>query len=153
MIKGLSMAAGKPVLPVSSLEVLAYNLPYVPYTVCPLIDARKKEMYAAFFQWNEKEERFDRLTEDGLYTPQQLAEFIHSKPALGDRILFSGDGAAIHGGTIRSSLGGRAVLLPPWSAIPSGVVVAVLGYRGFRERRECPADDLVPAYIQDFPRI
>ncbi len=55
-IKGLALATRKPVMGVSTLEALAFSFPYCPYLICPLIDARQKEVFCAFFQVNSRGE-------------------------------------------------------------------------------------------------
>ena len=47
--KGLAMAAGLPLIGVSSLDGLAAQLPYAEHLICSVLDARKKEVYAASF--------------------------------------------------------------------------------------------------------
>ncbi len=48
-VKGLALAAGKPVAGFSSLAMLAMNLPWAAYPVCPMFDAKKKEIYTAVY--------------------------------------------------------------------------------------------------------
>src|SRR4030066_1396429 len=50
-VKGLSYATGKPIVSVPTLEALARNFPFCRYPVCTMLDARKKEVYAALFEW------------------------------------------------------------------------------------------------------
>ena len=52
IVKGLAWALGKPVLPVSSLKALAYNLKDSTSLICPVIDARKDEVYAALYRFD-----------------------------------------------------------------------------------------------------
>ena len=47
--KGLSLASAKPLIGISTLDVLAHNLAYTNGLVCPLLDARKQEVYTAFY--------------------------------------------------------------------------------------------------------
>src|SRR5512142_2291842 len=49
-VKGLAYGTRKPVAGVSTLDVLADNLPYCKYQVCPVLDARKKMVYAAIYK-------------------------------------------------------------------------------------------------------
>ena len=49
--KGLSLAAGCPLLGISSLQCLAMQLPFTSLPVCVMLDARKQEVYAALFDW------------------------------------------------------------------------------------------------------
>ena len=47
--KGLSYALGIPIIGISTLELMANNVPFAPFRICPLIDARRGEVFAAFF--------------------------------------------------------------------------------------------------------
>ena len=47
--KGLAMATGKQVAGFSSLAMLAMNLPWAVYPVCPMFDARKNEIYCGLY--------------------------------------------------------------------------------------------------------
>ena len=51
LVKGLAFAAGKPVVPISSLELLAMNARKSPVPVCTMFDARKGEVYTATFSF------------------------------------------------------------------------------------------------------
>ena len=55
-VKGLALAAGKPIVGVSTLEALVMNLNFSPRLICPLLDARKNQVYAGLY----------RIGEDGL---------------------------------------------------------------------------------------
>ena len=44
-VKGLALALGLPVAPVPTLDALAAILPFADAPVCPLLDARKGEVY------------------------------------------------------------------------------------------------------------
>ena len=44
-VKGLALALGLPVAAVPTLDALAANLPFADAPVCPLLDARKGEVY------------------------------------------------------------------------------------------------------------
>src|SRR5512141_2285027 len=48
-VKGLALATGKPIAAVPTLLALAWNVPHAAYPVCPLLDARKNEVYAALY--------------------------------------------------------------------------------------------------------
>jgi tRNA threonylcarbamoyladenosine biosynthesis protein TsaB len=69
--KGLSMASGRPLIGISTLDVLASNIVYSDNLVCPLLDARKQEIYTAFYAANRDYPR--RLTQDLACSPQEAA--------------------------------------------------------------------------------
>src|SRR4030095_16768186 len=49
--KGLAVALGLPVAPVPTLDALAATLPFAAVPVCPLLDARKGEVYCSLYRW------------------------------------------------------------------------------------------------------
>lgn len=49
--KGLAFALDKKIVPVSSLDALAYNVLAEGYTICPMLDARKQYVYTALYQY------------------------------------------------------------------------------------------------------
>jgi len=61
-IKGLALATGKPIVGVSTLEALAMNVFPSRRLICPLLDARKNQVYAGLY----------RIGPDGL--PEAVAE-------------------------------------------------------------------------------
>jgi tRNA threonylcarbamoyladenosine biosynthesis protein TsaB len=69
--KGLSMACGKPLVGISTLDVLAHNIVFSSNLVCPLLDARKQEVYTAFFAADGDIPQ--RLTPDLACSPQDMA--------------------------------------------------------------------------------
>ena len=60
-IKSICYAVDKPIVGVSTLEAIAYNLRWSNSIICPLLDARRSETYGAIFEGNTK---WERLSED-----------------------------------------------------------------------------------------
>lgn len=50
-IQGLALATGKPAWGLNSLEAMAWGLPGASLPICPVLDARKQEVYTALYQW------------------------------------------------------------------------------------------------------
>ena len=70
-VKTLAWALKKPVLPVSSLEVIAQNLEWQRAEICVFVDARRKKVYSALFS-SDGAGTIRRLTEDRLAVPEDL---------------------------------------------------------------------------------
>ena len=70
-VKGFAQALDKPVIPVSTLEALAYNLPYADGVVCPILDAQRSQVYTALFRFNEEEGMVAEL-EDSVMDVEEL---------------------------------------------------------------------------------
>jgi tRNA threonylcarbamoyladenosine biosynthesis protein TsaB len=155
-LKGFAFATGKPVVTVPSLEAFAWNFPYCCYPVCILLDARKKELYAAVFAWKDK--GFMRIIEEvtisinnlvekltSLHTPLQRRE----ECGLPDqKILFAGEGALLYRDLIIDSLGERAVFAPPEKMVPSPATVALLGMKKASMGQFSDPVNLIPLYIR-----
>jgi len=94
-VKGLSLAVGKPIVGVSTLEALTMNLSFSPRLICPLLDARKNQVYAGLY----------RIGEDGL--PRSVvADYLGDietvlKKLPPEDIDFIGEGSLRYGETIR----------------------------------------------------
>ena len=105
--KGLAHAVGKPCAAVHALEALAMNFYGFDGLCCPILDARRGQVYCAAF---DMAKGFPiRALEDAA---QPLEEFLTRLP--GDRRLaFVGDGVPVHGEAVRRALGERALIAPP----------------------------------------
>jgi tRNA threonylcarbamoyladenosine biosynthesis protein TsaB len=51
-VKGLALALGIPVAAVPTLDAMASLLPFAALPVCPVLDARKREVYASLYRWD-----------------------------------------------------------------------------------------------------
>src|SRR5574342_851139 len=139
-VKGLAYATGIPVVGVPTLEALAWAVPAARWQVCPVLDARKQEVYAALFQ--HEPGGLLRLMEDVALTPEDLCSRIR-KPTL-----FLGEGAEAYGELFRRLLGDRMLLPPLASRGARPACVAELG-RGRLLRGERDAvESLVPRYLR-----
>lgn len=138
--KGLAWAAGLPLVGVPTLRARAWSLPFCRLAICPILDARKGEVYCALFRWEDRS--LVQTMEDSALAPEALVARI-AEPTL-----FVGDGVAVHGPLLARGLGPRAVFPSMAVAGPRPAAVAALG----RERllqgdRDEPAS-LVPRYIR-----
>jgi len=143
-VKGLSYATGKPVVSVPTLEALAYNFPYCEYPVCTMLDARKKEVYAALFRWDR--DGFSRLlSEVPLPVPElmeRIGRFIDTK------VIFTGEGALYYRDSVVESIGEKAIFASPDMIVPSPAHVAMLGMKKAYDEEFSDIISLVPLYIR-----
>ena len=98
--KGLAQGAGLVCIPVDALEALSVSAGRFDGIVCPIQDARAGQVYGAAFRDGK------RLTEDA---PMILEDYIAQIRGLGDRFLFTGDGAPVHREKITVLLGDKAL--------------------------------------------
>jgi tRNA threonylcarbamoyladenosine biosynthesis protein TsaB len=139
-VKGLSFVTGKKVLPLSVLEVIAKGLPLVEYPICPILDARRKEVYSALFRWDNG--KLIRLKDDSVLTPEDLINWIDEKT------IFVGDGLSLYREKIVHELGQKAILADAFYGIPFPAIVAFLGEEKAKEGKFISAEELSPIYLR-----
>lgn len=139
-VKGLAYATGKPVAGVGTLDVLADNLPYCAHQVCPVLDARKKMVYAAIYSQPVGE----RMTvmEPSVMSPEELVV------AIGTKTVFTGEGAKVYRELIAERLGEMAVFAPAIYGYPTGTAVALRGHVEIEAGRASDPFALLPLYIR-----
>ncbi|MDP2278205.1 MAG: tRNA (adenosine(37)-N6)-threonylcarbamoyltransferase complex dimerization subunit type 1 TsaB, partial [Nitrospirota bacterium] len=115
-VKGFSYATGKPIVSVPTLEALAWNFPYSRYPVCTMLDARRKEVYAALFKWEG--ENFTRLINETSAKPEEFARNALSVTR-NDKFIFAGEGAALYRDKIIEAMGEKAIFASPEKTVPS----------------------------------
>jgi len=99
-ILGLSAATGKPIAGISGLDALAMQAAAPDILICPMIDGRRNEVYAARYRWIN-EDLVKEMAEQVL--PPEIAITGVDTPAL-----FAGNGAQLYQALIRDRLGDGA---------------------------------------------
>ena len=104
--KGLGLALHKPLVEVSTLEGLAYQLCGTDRLVCPLMDARRNQVYTGFYQFEK-----DAASRSGFVfrvVKEQFAadiqDVIGQLNTLGQQVMFLGDGVPAFEQTIREKV-------------------------------------------------
>jgi tRNA threonylcarbamoyladenosine biosynthesis protein TsaB len=142
VVKGLALAVAKPVVGVPTLDALAHNLPFTPYLICPLLDARKGELYTALYQDGEGGE-IERLTPYQVLPPTQLLENLPVRETV-----FLGYGVDLCRGLIEKQLGAKALFAPPHLRFLRGTTVAELGMKRLLQGDQDDIASLAPIYVR-----
>jgi tRNA threonylcarbamoyladenosine biosynthesis protein TsaB len=140
-VKGLAFATGKPVTGVSTLEVLVSQFPGFSDVICPMLDARKGQIFTALYQWDAHGKR-QRLTDECAVEPEAWLERI-SRPCL-----FVGDGSVIYREVIEKTIGPLARFAPPYLQGLRPSVVAHLGSEQIERGNTVDVALLAPHYIR-----
>ena len=139
--KGLAFAGGYRLVGVPTLDALAVVAPAAPGRLCAVLDARKREVYAALYE--REGDRLARCGEPRAIAAERLAL------AIGGPCTFIGDAVEAYGDVFRRVLGAGAVLLPSASHPPSATAVARLA--AARLGASAAGDDVValaPTYVR-----
>jgi tRNA threonylcarbamoyladenosine biosynthesis protein TsaB len=138
--KGFSYATGKPVVPVPTLDAFARTLPFCSHMICPMLDARKNEVYAGLYKW---EDNFcKKILPEIAIGPEELLKKIH------EPIVLMGDGVRIYKELIAETLGENAIFASPSRMSPSASNVAELAIERIEEGIVTDPVSLVPFYIR-----
>jgi tRNA threonylcarbamoyladenosine biosynthesis protein TsaB len=132
-VKGLALALAIPVAAVPTLDAMAAMLPYAALPVCPVLDARKREVYASLYRWDGlgMRRQWDYLA----LAPDELAR------RLDEPVIVVGDGAE----AIDSAFARRVE--PPRRG-PAPAVVGALGRARLARGETVTVADLVPIYLR-----
>jgi tRNA threonylcarbamoyladenosine biosynthesis protein TsaB len=139
-VKGLSYATGKPVVTVPTLDAFAWNFQYSSYPVCLMLDARKSEVYAAVYIWEDN--RFRTVIECVSIKPEALLEKLQGN------VLFAGEGVLLYRGKITGIMKERAFFAALDKMVPSPANVAMLGLIKAVRGEYAIISETVPVYIR-----
>jgi tRNA threonylcarbamoyladenosine biosynthesis protein TsaB len=140
-VKGLALASGKPVVAVPTLDVLAEAVPRCRLTICAILDARKKEVYAATYR-RTSAAAMNRESNYMVLPPSDLARTISQ------RTLFVGNGIDLYEGLLREILKEKALFASGRFWHPRAVILGRLGLRRLACGDADKLDGLEPLYIR-----
>lgn len=136
--KGLCLAAGLPLLGVSTLEALAYQHATAGGPIYPLIRLGRERFACAEFRGRERPER--RTPDRNLTLAEIVAE-------VRERALFCGDLDEPTRAELRAALGARAQLPAPAAALRRPAFLAELAWRRLQAGEHDDLATLEPIYL------
>jgi tRNA threonylcarbamoyladenosine biosynthesis protein TsaB len=139
--KGLSMASTKPLIGVPTLEGLASQLPQTGFAICPIIDARKKELYQALYR-NSSNGNLTEIIPPRAITPENLSE------NMDEPTLFCGDGINVYGKLISERMGELAHFAAPETVFPRAAAIGKLALSLFDREKFLDPARAVPLYVR-----
>ena len=147
-VKGLAFAASRPVISVSTLDVLANQCPGVEMPICPFIDARKKEVYAALYR-QRRHGGFETLVPPAASRPADfLSEIGRAGFGAETGMYFLGSGTALYADLIARQFGDSAVLAPRECSLIRASTLARMAFERYHESGGITPHALVPCYIR-----
>lgn len=168
--RALSQAeGGKPLIPVPTLITFAHGEKEHKGLICPVLDARRNQVYAGAWQWEQEEEKI-KSEEDFLFEgadfpkhlctknirervpagPYMLEEFLELMEVYDD-IMFFGDGLLPYGEKIKkwAHTGNRKIsFAPSENRFQSAALVAKHGLMLYKEGKTVGYEELMPNYMR-----
>lgn len=143
--KGLCFALDKPLLAINTLTAMTEQIrPYFPdnQLLCPMIDARRMEVYCALYKTNGQEVQ---PTAAKIIDEQSFADWLAQGP-----VVFFGDGAE----KCRSILGVHPnAVFPAINVLPSARTIGKLAIEAFAQGQFEDVATFEPFYLKDFMTI
>ena len=144
-VKGLGLALDKPVLPVPTVDSLACNLYGTDRLICPLMDARRQQVYTGIYE-----------NRDGLNVlrPQcvtALADIVEELNQLGREVIFLGDGVPVNEKALGDLMKVPYYLAPAHLNRQRAAATAVRAAQIYEEKGEdalVSSDDFRPEYLR-----
>lgn len=145
--KGLALALEKPIIPVPTLEGLAYNLYGTDKTVCPIMDARRAQVYTGIYEFVRQGDTLSMLTcmEQSALDIHELIQKLNQRNR---EVIFLGDGVPVFCEAIKQEMKVPYLFAPaPMNRQRAAAVAAraaVLYAQGIFEN----ADEHEPVYLR-----
>jgi tRNA threonylcarbamoyladenosine biosynthesis protein TsaB len=143
-IQGLALAVGKPCAGFSSLALLAMNFSLSSRLICPMLDARKSEVYAALYDCSAVIP--DPRIADCVLPPATFLDQIAA--ATGEQVIFVGDGARRYHDQIAEHLGDQAVFAPFSLHSPHAANGILLALHAVKHGESLESRQLLPVYLR-----
>ena len=140
--KGLGLALKKPLIHVPTLDAMAYGLFGASGLICPMMDARRQQVYTGIYRF---EERFEIVMEQSALAVADLAERLN---ALGERVIFLGDGVPVYEKQLAETLTVPYCFAPAHVNRQRAASVAALGAVYFAEEKTETAAEHKPDYLR-----
>ncbi len=142
-IKSLAHATDKPVIGVSSLEGLAFNIPYCQELIYPIMDARRDRVYNAIYRWQT--DTIISKQDHRIITIEDLIKEVKDK---GEKVIFCGDGVNIFTKRLKGELGDLCQIAPISHRTQRASSIAALSLQKFKKGQVETYIDLLPLYLR-----
>ena len=140
--KGLGLALDKPLIHVPTLDGTAYNLYGAKGLICPIMDARRNQVYTGIYRF---EQEFEVVMEQDA---MDMGELIEKLNGMGECVIFLGDGVPVHEKKIRELMTVPFDLAPAHMNRQRAASVAALGAVYFAEGKIETAAEHGPDYLR-----
>lgn len=138
--KGLALGLDKKIVPVPTLDALAYNVYDANSIICPIMDARRNQAYFAFYSWVNGE--FERISD---YYCETFDVLLNMAKDFESDIIFVGDGLNVFKDKIIEN--GYKVA-PPNCNLQNAASVASLALELIKEGNYIDSSEFEPFYVR-----
>lgn len=142
-VKGLGMVYDIPIVNVPTVDALAFNLFGTKDLICPIMDARRSQVYTGLYEYVENE--FIVLAEQRAVGIEEIAEEINNRNR---GVIFLGDGVDVHKETLKEIIKVPLTFAPAHLLRQRAGAVGALGLIYLEKGLVESADDHEPVYLR-----
>ena len=153
--KGLAFALEKQIVPVPTLDAMAYQMAGVSGLVCPMMDARRSQVYTGVYGFAKDMET--RLPACAIPVEELVAELNrlgaeHTEDGKPPAVHLLGDGVPVYMKELQEGLQIPYAVAPFHRDRQSAEAVCALAFSLVREGKAVDADAFAPEYIRGGPQ-
>lgn len=141
--KGLAHALNKPIVPVPTLDGLAYNIFETNKIICPIMDAKRGHVYSALYTWNNR--KLEKLTE---YLAEPIEDIINIALTFETEVIFLGDGVPINIEKLKQLIPNNFIIAPPSCNMQRAGSIGSLALELIKDNKTINYAEFAPFYIR-----
>ncbi len=141
--KGLALALNIPIIPVPTLDALAYNLYGSDKLICPLMDARRNQVYTGLYEFKDS-----KLCILEKQCAADIAEISEKINALNRETIFLGDGSTVYVEKLNDLIKVKFTFAPASCNRQRAACVGALGEELFKNGISQTAAEHAPEYLR-----
>ena len=145
--KGLAFALDKPIVPVPTVEGLAYQMYGTDALVCPIMDARRSQVYTGIYEFVYRENKYDMhvIKEQCALSFDEIAGVLNG---LERKVVFLGDGVPVFRERMAEVMQVPYTLAPAHRSRQSAACIAVLGSLYYAQGKVESGAQHAPVYLR-----
>ncbi len=141
LAKGFCQALEVPIIGISSLKAMAFQMPYTTHPIAPILASRKGEVFTALFQWDQ-ENLLKRKEKDNCFK-------LNAFPSIFTKTtVFVGNDYRNQVETLRELLGAHATMAPPHCWRLNASSIGALALDRFNAGNLDDPNTLTPVYFR-----
>ncbi len=152
--KGLALALDKPIIPIPTVDGIAYNLYGVEKIICPMMDARRNQVYTGLYTFVagtpegkslEREFEMQVIHEQFATSIEDIAARINE---IGKPVVLLGDGVPVYRDQLDKLLKVPYSIAPMHQNRQNAAALVALAMQYAAEGRMVSADEFAPDYLR-----
>jgi tRNA threonylcarbamoyladenosine biosynthesis protein TsaB len=141
--KGIGLALKKPIIAIPTVEGMAYNLYGTNQLICPIMDARRSQVYTGMYKFRESE--IEVIESQMAISIEELIERLNVR---NEAVIFLGDGVPVYRSILEEKMNTPFSFAPPHLARQRAGAVGALAVKYYKAGKMELAVNHKPDYLR-----